>query len=220
MATVETDYNTVNMQLISIRNRLSQAGAKIEALQQSIEENTAQIVDIDKDLLYYIARQNQVKERLSVITKFDTLIKRDFRGFLLSNVIEFIERRSKEYSRIIFDTEDVSFELNGNNIDISYQGKNYENLSGGEKQKVDIIVQFSIRDMLCQQVGFSSNILVLDEVFDGLDNLGCQRVISMITNLQDVRNVFIVTHRKDLSIPCDKDLIVIKSSNGISRIKE
>ena len=220
VTTVETDYNTVNMQLISIRNRLSQAGAKIEALQQSIEENTAQIVDIDKDLLYYIDRQNQVKERLSVITKFDTLIKRDFRGFLLSNVIEFIEKRSKEYSRIIFDTEDVSFELNGNNIDISYQGKNYENLSGGEKQKVDIIVQFSIRDMLCQQVGFSSNILVLDEVFDGLDNLGCQRVISMITNLQDVRNVFIVTHRKDLSIPCDKDLIVIKSSNGISRIKE
>jgi DNA repair exonuclease SbcCD ATPase subunit len=135
-------------------------------------------------------------------------------------IIEFIEKRSEEYSRIIFDTEDVSFELNGNNIDISYQGKNYENLSGGEKQKVDIIVQFSIRDMLCQQVGFSSNILVLDEVFDGLDNLGCQRVISMITNLQDVRNVFIVTHRKDLSIPCDKDLIVIKSSNGISRIKE
>lgn len=220
IATVETDCNMVNMQLISVRNRLSQADAKIEALQQSIQENNAQIVDIDKNLLYYTSQQSQIKERLSVVTKFDTLIKRDFRGFLLSNVIEFIEARSKEYSRIIFDTEDVSFELNGNNIDISYQGKNYENLSGGEKQKVDIIVQFSIRDMLCQQVGFSSNILVLDEVFDGLDSLGCQRVISMITNLQDVRNVYIVTHRKDLSIPCDKDLIIVKSSNGISRIKE
>ena len=220
IATVETDCNMVNMQLINVRNRLSQADAKIEALQQSIQENNAQIVDIDKNLLYYISQQSQIKERLSVVTKFDTLIKRDFRGFLLSNVIEFIEARSKEYSRIIFDTEDVSFELNGNNIDISYQGKNYENLSGGEKQKVDIIVQFSIRDMLCQQVGFSSNILVLDEVFDGLDNLGCQRVISMITNLQDVRNVYIVTHRKDLSIPCDKDLTIVKSSNGISRIKE
>ena len=220
IATVETDCNMVNMQLINVRNRLSQADAKIEALQQGIQENNAQIVDIDKNLLYYISQQSQIKERLSVVTKFDTLIKRDFRGFLLSNVIEFIEARSKEYSRIIFDTEDVSFELNGNNIDISYQGKNYENLSGGEKQKVDIIVQFSIRDMLCQQVGFSSNILVLDEVFDGLDNLGCQRVISMITNLQDVRNVYIVTHRKDLSIPCDKDLTIVKSSNGISRIKE
>ena len=35
----------------------------------------------------------------------------------------------------------------------------------------------------------------------------------------DIKNIFIVTHRKDLSIPSDKELIVIKSSNGISEIK-
>ena len=40
-----------------------------------------------------------------------------------------------------------------------YDGKLYESLSGGEKQKIDIIVQFAIRDMLSQFSSFSSNIL-------------------------------------------------------------
>jgi DNA repair exonuclease SbcCD ATPase subunit len=95
----------------------------------------------------------------------------------------------------------------------------YENLSGGEKQKIDLIIQFSIRDMLSKQLGFTSNILVLDEVFDGLDSLGCTKVIDMIASVSDIKNIFIVTHRKDLSIPNDKELIVVKSSVGISEIK-
>ena len=97
--------------------------------------------------------------------------------------------------------------------------KAYENLSGGEKQKIDLIIQFSIRDMLSSHLNFTSNILVLDEVFDGLDTTGCNRVIDMISNLSDVKNVFIVTHRKDLSIPSDKELIVVKSSAGITEMR-
>ena len=97
--------------------------------------------------------------------------------------------------------------------------KPYENLSGGEKQKIDLIIQFSIRDMLSAQLGFTSNILVLDEVFDGLDYQGCTRVIDMIASLSDVKNIFVVTHRKDLSIPTDKELIVLKSPAGISEIR-
>jgi energy-coupling factor transporter ATP-binding protein EcfA2 len=69
------------------------------------------------------------------------------------------------------------------------------------------------------QLNFTSNLLVLDEVFDGLDTIGCNRVIDMISNLSDVKNVFVVTHRKDLSIPSDKELIVVKSSVGITEMR-
>ena len=88
-----------------------------------------------------------------------------------------------------------------------------------KKQKVDLIVQFSIRDMLCSHLGFTSNILVLDEVFDGLDAIGCQKVLDVISAITDIKNIFIVTHRKDLSIPTDKEIVVVKSCNGISEIR-
>ena len=135
------------------------------------------------------------------------------------SVIEYIEHRAKNYCKTIFDTDKIGFELDGNNIDITYCNKPYENLSGGEKQKVDLIVQFSIRDMLCSHLGFTSNILVLDEVFDGLDAIGCQKVLDVISSITDIRNIFIVTHRKDLSIPTDKEIVVVKSCNGISEIR-
>ena len=174
---------------------------------------------MDAEIMYNNSQKELQQSHLEVINKFDTALKRDFRGFLLSNIIEYIYLRAKEYCKAIFETDKINFCLEGNNIEISYLGKPYENLSGGEKQKIDLIIQFSIRDMLCNHLGFTSNILVLDEVFDGLDMIGCQKVLDVISAMSDVKNVFIVTHRKDLSIPTDKEITVVKSCNGISELK-
>ena len=164
--------------------------------------------------------REKLQKHLDVITKMETIIKRDFRGFLLTNVIDFINKKSKEFSKDIFDTDKIDFILNGNNIDIKYDEKQYETLSGGEKQKIDIIVQLAIREMLCKFLNFSSNIIVLDEIFDNLDSVGCQRVLNLISNkLSDITSIYIVTHHTDVSIPYDHELIVIKDKNGISKIK-
>jgi DNA repair exonuclease SbcCD ATPase subunit len=120
----------------------------------------------------------------------------------------------------IFHNDKIEFTLDGNLIYIAYNGKQYEALSGGEKQKVDLIIQFSIRDMLCNFLNFSSNILVVDEIFDNLDNIGCQEVINLIsTKLSDISSIYIVSHHTDIDIPCDKELIVIKDKNGVSRLR-
>ena len=161
-----------------------------------------------------------MERRLAVINKMNTVITRDFRGYLLQNSIEFIDRKAKEYSKEVFDTDKLDFKLDGNSISISYDGKEYENLSGGEKQKVDLIVQLSLRDMLCKHLNFSSNILVLDELFDNLDSIGCQRVLNLISSkLSDVESIFIVTHHTDIAIPADKEIVVVKDSNKISKVR-
>ena len=74
--------------------------------------------------------------------------------------------------------------------------------------------------MLSQYLGFSSNILALDEVFDGLDAPSCQRVVDMIAKrFEDVSSIFIITHHDaELSIPYDKQIIVRKNDNGVSEI--
>ena len=206
------ELNRANLQL-------AQLDTTIENLTNQNLQIQSQITDIQASLLYNNNEKDLQKSHLEVVSKFDTAVKRDFRGYLLAHIITYIQQRAKIYSKMIFETENVEFYLEGNNIHISYMGKEYENLSGGEKQKIDLIVQFSIRDMLTNHLGFTSNILVLDEVFDGLDMIGCQKVVDVISNFNDVKNVFIVTHRKDLSIPCDRELIIVKFANGISEIK-
>ena len=49
--------------------------------------------------------------------------------------------------------------------------------------------------------------------------IGCQRVLDVISNISDIKNIYIVTHRKDLSIPTDEEIVVVKSESGISELK-
>lgn len=219
LRSAEAEFNTAKAQYDTATHQLQELEYTISSLSSIINENKGQIEELNRDLLYNNTQKDLQQSHLDVINKFDTALKRDFRGYLLATVIEYIATRAKEYSKVIFETDKIDFQLDGNNIEISYMNKSYENLSGGEKQKIDLIIQFSIRDMLCNHLGFTSNILVLDEVFDALDMIGCQKVLDVISSLSDIKNIFIVTHRKDLSIPCDKELIVVKSSAGISELR-
>jgi len=188
-------------------------------LESSIEENTGKIKENREKILYINIQKDGVTQRLSAVNKMYSYATRDFRGYLLSNVINYINSKAKEYCKDVFSTELLDFELSGNNILISYNKRDYENLSGGERQKIDLIVQFAIRDMLCKFLNFSSNIIILDELFDNLDSFGCQKILDLISSkLTEVENIYIVTHHSDISIPYDNEIVVEKGVNGISRI--
>lgn len=179
-----------------------------------------QLNEIEKEILYYTHEQDPLNRRAEIISKMNTILSRDFRGYLLTNVINYISDRAKFYSMQVFGNDNIGFQLAGNAIEISFDNKEYSNLSGGEKQRVDLIIQLSIRDMLCKFMGFSSNIIVLDEFIDGLDAKGCEQILGLIANnLTDVGTVYIITHHSSVAIPTDDEIIVVKDSNKISRIR-
>lgn len=187
---------------------------RINELKTELEEN---IKKVDENNL----KKDNIQLHLDTINKMTTITTRDFRGILLSGIIEFINKKAKEYSLKVFETDKLDFKLDGNNIDISYCGKPYENLSGGEKTRVDIIIQFAIRDMLIRYSNFSCNIIVLDELMDFLDEMSCQKVIEFINcYCRDIESVYFITHHgAELNLPIDNEIRVIKDSNGISRIE-
>lgn len=159
------------------------------------------------------------KERLNINTNLISLTKREFRGVLLENIIKYIDNKVKYYSKEVFGTELLSFTLNDNYIDIIYDGKYYEALSGGEQQKVDIIIQLALRDLLNTQLGINCNMLVIDEAFDFLDTVGCQKILGLITNLSNIESVFIISHHiNELQISYDTEITVVKNNSGISTI--
>lgn len=207
-------------EITQCNNELAVYNSKKESLDNQIITYDKKLSELSNEILYINSDKDNIQEHLDVINSFVTVVTRDFRGFLLQNVISYIDNRAKEYSKEIFNTDRMSFILEGNNINIVYDEKLYEDLSGGEKQKVDLIVQFSLRDMLCTFLNFSCNILVLDEIFDNLDAFGCQKVIDMISKkLTNVESIFVVTHHTDIMIPYDNEIIVEKNSTGVSSIR-
>lgn len=172
---------------------------------------------IDLDILYNINSKEQLEKRLSIINRINTALNKDFRGYLLVNVIQYIDKIAKHYCEQVFGNNNFEFRLDGNNISILYDNKEYENLSGGEKQKVDIIIQFAIRNMLSKYLNFSSNILVLDEITDFLDIQGVNTITTLITNnLKDVPAIYFITHHENLMFPCDGEIVIVKDNNTSS----
>lgn len=190
-------------------------------LEEVLYKNENQIPSLVESVSNCEVQINKWANSLTVLQKFDTVLKRDFRGILLKNVVDYIDDAVKNYGIYIFDSASLSFALDSNNISVKLNNKEYEMLSGGEKQKVDIIVQFALRDMLCNYLGFDCNILVLDEVFDNLDSVGCDKVIQLITNkINSVNSIYIISHHaEELDIPVDSYLVVEKDSTGVSFVK-
>jgi DNA repair exonuclease SbcCD ATPase subunit len=150
----------------------------------------------------------------------DSLIRRDFRDYLLTNIISYVDNRAKDFCSIVFGTKELSLSINGNALDIVYCGKPFDGLSGGEKQRVDLILQLAIRDLLTNYLGLSANILVLDEVTDFLDKKSCQAVMKLLENeLQTVESVFIISHHaEELELPVDSEIKITKNEHGISEL--
>jgi len=209
----------LNTALLEMRYRNQNYNASIKQLEDSISLNRARKQQAEDKVVYYNERYNELSEHSDVLNQMSTIVKRDFRGYLLSNVIDFINAKANDYADVVFGNRLINFSLNGNNIDIGFNGKPYENLSGGEKQKVDLILQFAIKDMLNLYLDIHCNILVLDEIFDNLDMVGCNNVLNLISELGDIDSVYIISHHADeLKIPYDMKIKVVKDSSGISSV--
>lgn len=216
----ESEYRAQSTYLSNLQLSLQNVEQQKTSIESTIQELEKDINSLTSEIGYNTVEKDDVKNRSEIVNKMLNIATREFRGYLLTNVISYINKKAKDYSRDIFKTDKIELTLDGNNINISYDDKMYENLSGGEQRKVDIICQLSLRDMLSQFSDFHSNVLILDEVFENLDYTGCQSVIDTISKkLTDVESLFIVTHRSDLMLPTDSFLTIIKDEKGISRIQ-
>lgn len=217
---VKDDEATLNVQLNNIIKDKDNFEINFTRCKNSIKDIENKQITCNNNLLYIIKNIDDVGVHLDVLTKMSTLIKRDFRGILLTNIINYIDKKCKEYSLNIFGTKELSFVLNGNNIDVTYAQKPLESLSGGEQQKVDLIIQFAIRDMMKEFTGFTSNVLVLDEILDNLDSVGCDAVLNFISEkLSDIESIFIISHHADtLNIGNDSTITIVKNERGVSSI--
>lgn len=187
--------------------------AEIKELQEEWSKNNSLILLLE-------GNKQDVADHLAVVKKMDTLTKRDFRGYLLENIIKYIDQVAKDYCDVVFKTRDLEVYLDGNALDISYCGKMFDNLSGGEKQRVDLILQFALRNMLKAYLNTSSNILVLDEITDFLDKQSCKAIMTLIEReLTTIESVFVVSHHAtELDLPIDSEIKVVKNEDGISEI--
>ena len=75
----------------------------------------------------------------------------------------------------------------------------YDSFSEGEKQRIDLSLLFTWRQVAKMKNSISTNLLILDETFDSsLDEAGIENLIKIIHTLGDGTNVFIISHKGEI----------------------
>lgn len=93
---------------------------------------------------------------------------------------------------------------------------NYGALSGGQKQRIDLCIAFAMHDIVTEHTDF--NVLVLDEAFEGLDELGRSVAFDFVRmKVAAGKTVYVITHNTLLDNRNSKSM-TIKLNNGVTEI--
>ena len=75
----------------------------------------------------------------------------------------------------------------------------YASFSEGEKQRIDLALLFSWRQVARMKNSANTNLLMLDETFDSsLDAEGVDNLLKILYTLKKDTNVFIISHKQDM----------------------
>ena len=97
----------------------------------------------------------------------------------------------------------VSFDLNESfqeTIRSRYRDDfTYESFSEGEKQRIDLSLLFTWRQIAKMKNSVATNLLILDETFDSsLDHDGVENLLKILHTLGEDTNTFIISHKGDI----------------------
>lgn len=104
----------------------------------------------------------------------------DYLGYLIKFGIDLSSAKKDFYAKVYEGTEE----------------KDYNDLSGGQQQLVDIAIAFSIHEVTSEETNY--NMLGLDEVFESLDEDNVEIVIGLIEMMAKTKSVHLITHLTSL----------------------
>lgn len=96
----------------------------------------------------------------------------------------------------------------------------YNNLSAGERSRVDLALSFAWRNVAKAKGSVHTNLLILDEVLDAnLDDSGTAASLEIVNDIsQDNTNIFIVSHKSNLEEHV-RSVLALEKVQGFTRIK-
>ena len=192
----------VNMGLIKkYKTQLSTLSDKLQAIESEMEE-----------------KRSKVDNYKWVMD--DPLGNRGIKAFLFESSLDILNETLESYSEVLgfsilfyVDIQGVKKDFNTqiimDGIEVSY-----EELSGGQKQLVNLAMAFAMNEVMTKAKGI--NIAFLDEVFENLSSEYVDLVIGLIRKIYKDKTLYLISHQESLPIPNARVLTVTRE-RGLSQ---
>lgn len=206
----------------------------IQDTTQILEGNKSQLAVLDKrikdvevELESLSASLEEISSRVRVRAYWDTALspKGGCRMSLLQDALGQLSEYSVDYSNLISNGRvspqifitpkgEVGFEV----TQLVGQRK-YGLSSSGQRRMVDLGIQLALARLSSKYSGFTSNLMILDEVEDKLDASARRHLVTLLTKIAEEENklILIASHNKDIKSYVER-VWLVEQTDGVSRL--
>ncbi len=230
----ESKFMELSEQIVEVNSVINQLNYEITSLGQQISNIKIEIEDLNaptsskkaefEKLTAYVSDKKSIKDKFITSKKDkDTL---SVAGQLLKdNGIKsrIIRRYLPAMNKLIGDyLRKMDFYVNftlDENFEETIKSRyrdifTYESFSEGEKSRIDLALLLTWRSIAKLKNSVDTNLLILDEIFDGsLDQNGSSELGWILRNFDDNTNVFVISHKESLEGKFDRTLKFEKVKN-------
>ena len=242
MEGLETRLNeiaSINSQITSLNNQITGHNADIRSWQNSIKTLNAEIEsirnntraidsgndDIDefkRDLKRSAVRKEELTHHRQVLEVASVLLKDT--GIKTKIIKQYVPVMNKLINKYLAAMDFfVQFELDENfneTIRSRYRDDfSYASFSEGEKMRIDLSLMFTWRAIAKLRNSASTNLLIMDEVFDSsLDVGGTEEFMKILEGLTQDTNTFVISHKGDQLYDKFHSVIKFEKHKNFSRM--
>jgi DNA repair exonuclease SbcCD ATPase subunit len=178
-------------EILSIESQLKNKNEEHEKLEDSenkLESTYEQIVVLKEKMRHYDFCQNLLKDggvKTKIIEKYLPVMNDQVNRYL--QMMDFF---------INFTLDE---EFNETILSPIHEDFTYSSFSEGEKQRIDLALLFTWREVAKFKNSTNTNLLILDEIFDSsLDGFGTEDFLKIIKFVIKDSNTFIISHKESL----------------------
>ena len=217
---INTTIAQTNFQLMTIRNQVESLQEEIKELEGDNVDKKAEyeklqlLVNSKKDLGKQYATLKQDKDVLTTagqLLKDNGIKTRIIKTYLptMNKLINDFLQRMEFYVNFTLD-ENFEEKIKSRYRDVF----SYDSFSEGEKARIDIALLLTWRSIAKLKNSVDTNLLILDEIFDGsLDQSGTSDLGWILRNFDESTKVFVISHKQGLDDKFDRTISVEKVKN-------
>ena len=215
-----------NFQITTIRNGINDLDNEVKELEGSNSDKKSEFVKLEgliKDKKGVLKDHSNVKKDRDVILAAGQLLKDN--GIKTRIIKTYLPTMNKLINNFLQSMDFyVNFTLTENFEEIiksRYRDVfTYDSFSEGEKARIDIALLLTWRSVAKLKNSVDTNLLILDEIFDGsLDQNGSSDLGWILRNFDDSTNVFVISHKEAMNDKFDRTITAEKEKN-FSILKE
>jgi DNA repair exonuclease SbcCD ATPase subunit len=188
----------------------------------NIDEEKRILKELASNAVEKIERKNVLMEERSIQEVSTALLKdTGIKTAIIREYLPVMNQLINQYLAIM-DTY-IKFELDesfNETIKSRYRDDfTYASFSEGEKRKIDVAILFTWRQIARMKNSVNTNLLILDEIFDGsLDSSATDMLLQLLNEVSRDSNIFVISHKGDILNDKFHSILKIEKRNEFSVI--